>query len=218
MKRALMLCCSLALVLGLADMARAGNISVSLVSPGSVTSHDGSVYVGPYQLLVNGTNLSAVCDDYGDEISTGENWTANEVPFTQAGVSAALFGGAQNADQLYLEAAYLTSLFNQEPTSDYNDIHFALWGLFNPSALQSSNYDAGAAGFLSLAESQSLSFSEFQNWEILVPASGPNRAQEFLVPGGPAATPEPASLLLFGAGILGISFLVRRRLPARVNA
>lgn len=217
MKRVLTLCFGPALVLALAGTARAGTISVTLLSPGSVISHDGSVYVGPYQLLVNGADLNLVCDDYGDHIYTGETWTAKEVPFTQAGVSFALFGGATNADHLYLEAAYLDTLFGKDPTSDYNDIHYALWGLFDPSALASSNYDAGAAGFLELAQSQSLSFSEFKNWEILVPTSGgPDRPQEFLVP-GPTGTPEPASMLLFGTGLLGAGFFLRRKLAARTT-
>lgn len=211
-------------MLGLGSGARAGTVNVTLLNASGVTSHNGGVYVGPYELKIGRQTIHAPCDDYFDEIWVGETWKAHEVPLTASGVSSALFGSYSNADHLYLEAAYLTSLFKTEPTSDYNDIQFAIWGLFDSAALSSSNYDAGASHFLAMASSTSLNFSEFKGWDILVPINGSQsrggRPQEFLIPGTycptptPTPTPEPASLLLLGSGVLSLGTLMRRRLGA----
>ena len=143
----------------------------------------------------------------------GESWRANEIPLTAAGVGSTLFGSDPNADHLYLEAAYLTSLFSKEPTSEYNDTSYAIWGLFDPATPSSSNYDAGAAALLAQAEDAQLSFSEFKGWKILTPINGTQtqggRPQEFVIPVAGTATPEPATLALLGAGLLTVA-LVRR--------
>jgi hypothetical protein len=215
MRRTIFVFFVLALVLASGGAALASTVTVTLTGAGGVVSNDGSVFVGPYQLQVGNETVNAPCDDYSDEIWVGESWQANENPLTAAGVSSSLFGSHVNADRLYLEGAYLTSLFGKEPTSDYNDIAYAIWGLFDPAALSSSNYNANAANFLAQAESAQLSFSQFSGWQILTPINGSQsqggRPQEFLVPGNSTATPEPATLALLGSGLLAVGLAWRKR-------
>ncbi|HXJ91787.1 MAG TPA: PEP-CTERM sorting domain-containing protein [Terriglobia bacterium] len=216
MRRVALAFAGLALLVVSAGVASASTVTVTLTGAGGVISNNGSVFVGPYQLLVGGQAINAPCDDYSDEIWVGESWKANENPLTAAGVSSSLFGSHAGADQLYLEAAYLTSLFGKEPTSDYNDIAYAIWGLFDPAALVSSNYSSGAESFLTQAQDAPLSFSEFNGWQILTPINGSQsqggRPQEFIIPGGnPSATPEPAALALLGSGLLAVGLAVRKK-------
>ncbi len=53
-----------------------------------------------------------------------------------------------------------------------------------------------------------------KGWEILTPIG--TYGQEFLVdPPQVASTPEPSSMLLFGTGLIGLSFAIRKKWPAK---
>jgi hypothetical protein len=223
MRRIAFVFLGLVLVLASGGATLASPVIVELTNANGIVSNDGSVYVGPYQLLIGGqTTINAPCDDYYDEIWVGESWQANVNPLNPTGVSNSLFGNPSNpnfnsnADSLYLEAAYLTSLFGKYPTSDYNDISYAIWGLFDPAALSSSNYDSGAQAFLSLAEDANLNFGGFNGWQILTPKGGTQPQgdglpQEFIVPAGNHITPEPATLVMLGSGLLAVGLALRNK-------
>ncbi len=67
----------------------------------------GNMYVGPYQVSVNGGASSAmICDDYATDISNGYSWSANAYTFSQLS-SLKFFGNTSfgnnvtTADQAY---------------------------------------------------------------------------------------------------------------------
>jgi hypothetical protein len=217
----------LALVLASGGAALASTVEVTLTGAGGVVSNDHSVYVGPYQLSLQVIGpdglgppipINAPCDDYSDEIWVGESWQASEIPLADYG--SALFGGQTDAQQKYWAAAYLTFLFNSPGGYSENDISFAIWGLFDPAALSSSD-DGGVAGnlasnALNLASIQNDNLNDFPGWEILTPLDGTQtqggQPQEFIIPGGnPSLTPEPATLALLGSGLLAVGLAWRRK-------
>jgi len=191
----------------LAPSALADGAGVTVVLTGVSGGTQGGVYTSPYFGSVGGVNGTAiVCDDFNHEVYIGESWTAYEYNFSN--LSGARFLGANAAAtlQMYDEAAYLITELAQNP-SDSGDISFAIWAIFSPNVLTTSGYlEGNAAWWLNQAESQNFYPGEYSNFLVLTPEdSGPCSPQEYLV-----MTPEPASLLLLGTGILALGFWNRR--------
>jgi hypothetical protein len=201
-------------------------------------SMDG-VYTGayPFTSTVSGlpSTISAVCDDFNDEIYVGETWQVTVTALSSLSNSVSsggvLFGGGSDPTyaplgqlQLYEEAAWLTNAMLTNPgtysTSDYS---FAIWELMSPSATAytalGSTEQGKVTALLNLAES-SYASGGYGNYEILTPIngtqpSGDGRPQEFLV-----KTPESSSAVLLGADILGVlalAFVFRRRLTVPIS-
>ncbi len=72
----------------------------------SVTSNSSlaGIYTGAYPFSINGsaTTITAVCDDFSDEITVGESWKANVYPFSglNANTPTVLFGKNGSTRQL----------------------------------------------------------------------------------------------------------------------
>jgi hypothetical protein len=185
--------------------------SVTLLNGGSVIQ-DG-VFVGPYQLSVNGMTLSEVCDDFYHDIFVGDTWTATARPLTAANLQYFEFGNPANphavADPMahYAEAAYLTSRFLTEPQAHWGDIHFAIWSLFDPAVSSAAGYTADAADFANQAASLyaggQITLAQFAGYQVLTANTiGPDGRgpQEFLA----FPISEPGTLLLLATGLGGL--------------
>ena len=192
-----------------AGMVRA-QVTLTLVNPPSSIIANG-VYVGPYSINVTGGGtVQLVCDDYVTETSLNEVWKANVLPWSN--VSQAEFYSTAHL-QGYEAVARLTEMMfaNLSNPTLVTEIHYAIWAIFTPSAMSSPGFDAEALQLYNTALAQyntpllqSSHFSDFNFITIYDPAPG-YTAQEFL------GTPEPASMMLFGTGLLAIAGIIRRR-------
>jgi PEP-CTERM motif len=181
-------------------------VNMQLLSPPSPITANG-IYVGPYAIAVNGTPTTLVCDDYVTE-TTFTPWTATVSTF--ADLSHTEFIGQSNSVQKYDAAAWLVQqMYALNPKgADYADqvidIHYAIWSIFNSSAMSSPGFDSDSNNWYTTALANSYTAGEFANILIYTPKTG--TAQEFM-----GETPEPASIALFGTGLLAVAGFIRRR-------
>lgn len=189
-------------------------VKLELVSPGSNIANN--VYVGPYTLSVNGAGtIQAVCDDRDTE--TGNvTWTAYVNTFATLSntkfFSLPSINPSTTETQNYEAAAWLVQqMFALGPYNPANyttvaDIHLAIWSNFSTAALSSlvSNSDAQSWYNKGLAHDLDpiASFSDI----VIYTPSPTSASQEFMM-----VTPEPASMMLFGTGLLAIGGIIRRR-------
>jgi hypothetical protein len=205
-----------AAVLLLAPAALADTASMYLTGPGTNGAMAG-VYVGPYVATIDGVSTPIICDDYVDESFLNESWTANIT--TLANLSGTKWGGLSNATTLYEEAAWLTEKLMVASPSQAPDIQFAIWAIFDPSAVNGLSLadQTTVAGLVMQAQSQSFTTSEFANVLIYTPnttdpilcngqACADTPPQEFMV-----VTPEPGALALLLIGLSAIALGTRRK-------
>ena len=175
--------------------------NVQLVNAGAPTVSDGSYYVGPYTVSVDGKSIAALCVDFLHESYVGDTWNANVSSLT--GSLANTYNTGSKTQ--YTEEAYLYSLITKAGVSDADriNIQHAAWNITDSSY----PIDSSAQAFVNMAEHNfgSVNLSSFQ---LLSSADRANREQEFLVSG--AAAPEPGSMMLMGAGLVAAAAISRR--------
>ncbi len=153
----------------------------------------------PYELSVNGgPNQWMMCIGYQEHISGGETWQATVTSVGSLDPSTHL---------LDYEAAFLFEMAVADHGAN-SDINAAAWWLLEGAP----SLTPGAQSLELLAQSQSYYLGEFSDVRLYTAIPGTESgslgtAQDFL-----ANTPEPASLALFGSGVIGIGGLLRRRL------
>jgi hypothetical protein len=182
----------------------------------------GDVYVGPYTATIDGVSTQVVCDDYEDNTYLNETWKATTS--TLPSPSGTLWDSRGASSNQYNEVAWLTEqLFAQASKpgatdSSVGDVQYALWAVFDPSALNDlSGNDLNSANTW-LKDAGAYGSTSFSGFTIYTPEAGTdtcgngpcptNPPQEFVV-----MTPEPsqAGLLAADLSLFAIAVLALRR-------
>jgi hypothetical protein len=189
----------------------------------------GGVYVSPYEATITNSsggvidNGYVICDDFTDEVTPPESWTAD--PSTVGSGGAGLFGATNSADYnavAWLADELMTGGAYNDPIQA-SELSFAIWTIFDPSAIDDVTGITADGETLSQAQVQTavnndithaLSLGTYTGptatvWTPTNWAGDPGRPQEFVT----VATPEASTLANLGVDLLALLvalFVLRR--------
>jgi PEP-CTERM motif len=223
MKTILRAGCLILLLCGVSANSWANSITLTLNNGGNNTM--GGVSVGPYNLtLTSGTKhtlVQLVCDDFKDNVYPGEHWNVKLSTFNSL-LNVKWTGQTKNYEMVGWLVEQMFSPTYKSNKSAVADLQWAIWDIFDP---QVSSHDPHGSiskldqksitNWLKLAQSNYGS-GNYSNLVIYTAVSGSQvpfkdgPPQEYFGWNPPTRTPEPASLLLFSSGMLGLACLRRR--------
>ncbi|HVO63511.1 MAG TPA: PEP-CTERM sorting domain-containing protein [Terriglobales bacterium] len=161
----------------------------------------------PYTATVNGVaGVWVMCDDWEHGGSPGQEWQANVTDLGTGDLSLLRFNQMPEALTLYQEAGWLLLQTEVTPSTEWTDINFAVWHIFDSSVPLSLNaqYWLGQAQQEAQLEFPGVNFNSVTIYTPLnqygLGSNGnldPDAPQELLT-----IVPEPGSLILLGGGLL----------------
>lgn len=132
----------------------ASPVTIHMIDTGSGLT-DGTFFVGPYDITINGTPYKALCYDVFDESNVGDVWTAESLSLATVTGGGGEFSGLAGASFKYQEIGYLASLAPAAPASQI-DLQHAVWSLFAPGAI---SITPNVQAWLNLASAHAGSYS-----------------------------------------------------------
>jgi hypothetical protein len=170
------------LILAMSGMLLGNQVAVTFVGPSAPDTFN-NIYVGPYDLTVDGVPVVGTCISWDLEVGPPWSWEANKIIMD-----------AIPTDQVatYLEAEWLNQQFDH--STDWVGIHKTIWALFG-----APYSDPDTIGWEQAAEQNYPSVAN--SFYMLFPENI-GEAQAFLV-----TVPEPTMLVLIGGGLLFIGLL-----------
>jgi hypothetical protein len=171
--------------------------------------NDGSYYVLPYQITIDGSAQDVTCYDFLDDVSVGDTWQANILSLSGAG-SSNFFTNASLAS--YERVAWLSAQ-TYSNSAEQVGLQYAIWDVFGSvgqtadSIVYEQAADAAAADNYAGVDFSSFRFIQ----EVGAVAGGTDTKQAFvyqvagtslLVDSFANPIPEPGTITLFAAGVL----------------
>lgn len=168
---------------------------------------------GPYSLSLNGSSTTTpmICYAENHSITYGETWTVQAYTISTVGeLAGQMFGGTTAADTVfkYNLLGYLANQLFANPGNA--DLQNAIWYVLGTGGAANSYYTA-AVNYLTNINP---SFMTTDVFYVPVGTFTAATGYPYGVPQPFIATPEPGSILLLGAGLVGLAGFRKRKLAA----
>jgi hypothetical protein len=204
-----------------AAQLHASTVEITLTGVGP--ANDGTDFVLPYQLTINGTTqILADCYDFFDSVTIGQSWQAFVLTLPQIATTGQ-FRSNPNALTDYEDVAWLSA---QSATTELEqvDLQHDIWNVFDPGKFSPT---AGMSAYLAAmanADFSTYDFNSFTFLEGVGNTDGGTPVQAFVYLGGEnellqtvPVTPEPGSLSLMLVGCVVAAVGCRLRISSRRN-
>jgi hypothetical protein len=201
-----------------AAQLHASTVEVTLTGAGPV--NDGSYYVLPYELTINGTiQINADCYDFFDDVTIGQSWQAYVLTLPQI-ATVGQYHSNPNALTDYEDVAWLSTQLATTALEQV-DLQHDIWNVFDPGKFSVTPGMAAYLAALANADFSTYDFSSFAFLEGVGNTDGGTAVQAFVYPGGGGGpnlfqvvsnSPEPGSLslMLIGCALAGFGCLRKR--------